>query len=92
MNAERQQVLAKINPVKGREMVSVAQVEQGRAAVLELMQRVMQPDVHYGVIRGCGDKPTLLQPGAQALAQWLDSGVLAQALARQLQAEVPHAA
>ena len=31
-------------------------------------------------------------PGAQALAQWLDSGVLAQALARQLQAEVPHAA
>ena len=30
-------------------------------------------------------------PGAQALAQWLDSGVLAQALARQLQAEVPHA-
>lgn len=33
-----------------------------------LMQNVMQPDQHYGVIPGCGSKPTLLQPGAEKIA------------------------
>lgn len=33
-----------------------------------LMKNVMQPDQHYGVIPGCGAKPTLLQPGAEKIA------------------------
>lgn len=35
--------------------------------VQEVMTAVMQDKTHYGTIPGCGDKPTLLQPGAQVL-------------------------
>jgi len=38
------------------------------ALVQEVMSAVMKKDEHYGVIPGCGTKPTLLQPGAQKLA------------------------
>jgi len=37
------------------------------ALIQEVMQKVMKINTHYGVIPGCGDKPTLLQPGAQKL-------------------------
>lgn len=36
--------------------------------VADIMSHIMKPDVHYGKIPGCGDKPTLLKPGAEALA------------------------
>ena len=35
--------------------------------VQEIMRSVMRDGEHYGIISGCGDKPTLLQPGAQKL-------------------------
>lgn len=38
------------------------------ALVQEVMGAVMKDGEHYGKIPGCGDKPTLLQPGAQVLA------------------------
>jgi len=37
------------------------------ALIQDVMQSVMRNGEHYGVIPGCGDKPTLLQPGAQKL-------------------------
>jgi hypothetical protein len=36
--------------------------------VQEAMKSVMKENEHYGKIPGCGNKPTLLQPGAQLLA------------------------
>jgi len=36
--------------------------------VQEVMKAVMQTGTHYGKIPGCGDKPTLLKPGAEKLA------------------------
>jgi hypothetical protein len=36
--------------------------------IQEVMHAVMQKDQHYGVIPGCGNKPTLLKPGAEKLA------------------------
>lgn len=36
--------------------------------VQHVMKGVMKEGEHYGKIPGCGDKPTLLQPGAQVLA------------------------
>lgn len=42
----------------------VAQVRK----VQEVMDAVMKRDFHYGVIPGCGDKPTLFKPGAEKLA------------------------
>lgn len=35
--------------------------------IQEVMQSVMQKDQHYGVVPGCGNKPTLLKPGAEKL-------------------------
>ena len=37
------------------------------ALIQDVMKSVMKKDEHYGVVPGCGDKPTLLQPGAQKL-------------------------
>lgn len=42
----------------------VAQME----AIKGLMSVAMTKGVHYGVIPGCGDKPTLLKPGAEKLS------------------------
>ena len=36
--------------------------------VQQVMKAVMQNGSHYGKIPGCGDKPTLLKPGAEKLA------------------------
>ena len=35
--------------------------------IQEVMRAVMKDEEHYGKIPGCGDKPALLQPGAQKL-------------------------
>lgn len=35
--------------------------------IQNVMAKVMIPDVHYGKVPGCGDKPTLLKPGAEKL-------------------------
>lgn len=36
--------------------------------IQDVLNNIMQKDVHYGVIQGCGDKPTLLKPGAEKIA------------------------
>ncbi len=43
---------------------TVDQVQQ----IQHLMKEVMISNEHFGVIPGCGNKPSLLQPGAQKLA------------------------
>ena len=35
--------------------------------IQEVMKNVMKENVHYGKVPGCGDKPTLLKPGAEKL-------------------------
>lgn len=35
--------------------------------IQEVMKEVMKPDVHYGVVPGTGDKPSLLKAGAEKL-------------------------
>ena len=35
--------------------------------IQRIMKSVMKVDEHFGVIPGCGDKPTLLKPGAEKL-------------------------
>lgn len=49
------------------EMVPVEQIKQQTEQVKTLMATCMDESVHFGKIPGCGDKPTLLQPGAQQL-------------------------
>lgn len=38
------------------------------ALIQQVMSAVMRDKEHYGTIPGCGDKPTLLKPGAEKLA------------------------
>lgn len=38
------------------------------ALIQDMMRAAMQEGEHYGVIPGCGDKPSLLKPGAEKLA------------------------
>lgn len=35
--------------------------------IQDVLQKVMKKDVHYGLVPGCGNKPTLLKPGAEKL-------------------------
>jgi hypothetical protein len=48
--------------------LTVSQLVQQRDLVLSAMSNLMKENQHYGKIPGCGEKPTLLQPGAQTLA------------------------
>lgn len=47
--------------------LSIQQVLDQRKLVMQVMRDAMQDGLHFGKIPGCGDKPTLLQPGAQML-------------------------
>lgn len=49
-------------------IIAPQQVRMQVNAIQELMASVMKDGTHYGKVKGCGDKPSLLQPGAQKLA------------------------
>lgn len=48
--------------------LSIDQLLSQRRLITDAMSKAMKEGDHYGKIPGCGDKPTLLQPGAQLLA------------------------
>lgn len=47
--------------------MSVDSVINQIALIQQVQKKVMKPGEHYGTIPGCGDKPTLLKPGAEKL-------------------------
>lgn len=51
----------------GNGIITVEQIKSQVDQVKTLMANVMTEGVEYGRIPGCGDKPTLLQPGAQMI-------------------------
>lgn len=53
----------------GSAVISITpyQVKQQVQQIQQLMKEVMLDNTHFGKIPGCGDRPTLLQPGAQKL-------------------------
>jgi len=48
--------------------LSAIEVKAQVNRIQQVMQAVMKKDQHYGVITGCGNKPTLLKSGAEKLA------------------------
>lgn len=48
--------------------MAVAELAERNKLVLALMDNVLVPEVHYGKIPGCGNKPSLFLPGAEKLA------------------------
>lgn len=51
-----------------QQSLSVVEVRAQVNLIQEVMKNVMQKDQHYGVIPGCGNKPTLLKAGAEKIA------------------------
>jgi DNA-directed RNA polymerase subunit RPC12/RpoP len=47
--------------------LSVSTIKHQIQVIQEVMKDTMVKDTHYGVIPGCGDKPTLLKAGAEKL-------------------------
>jgi len=47
--------------------LSVNEVKAQINIIQKVLQGVMKRDVHYGAVPGCGDKPTLLKPGAEKI-------------------------
>lgn len=47
--------------------MSAAQIRAQVNLIQEVMQEVMKEGTHFGKVPGCGDKPTLLKPGAEKL-------------------------
>lgn len=54
--------------VREPDQLTAGQVKAQRHLVDDVMKSVMVNGTHYGKIPGCGDKPTLLKPGAEKLA------------------------
>lgn len=54
------------NPVSNFSM-SLQELKQRASMVSQIKSQIMVPNVHFGKIPGCGDKPTLLKNGAEML-------------------------
>jgi len=48
--------------------MNISTIKDRLVAVEQLLRDVMIQSIHFGKIQGCGDKPTLLKPGAEMLA------------------------
>lgn len=48
--------------------LSVETIKHQIQVIQEVMRGAMVEGTHYGVVPGCGDKPTLLKPGAEKLS------------------------
>lgn len=43
------------------------EIQANARLIQEVMKAVMKDGIHYGKVPGCGDKPTLLKPGAEKI-------------------------
>jgi hypothetical protein len=59
--------LQKFDEVTTLEAMNTDSVKEQVQLIQHVMKAVMKPGIHYGTIPGCGDKPTLLKPGAEKL-------------------------
>lgn len=57
-----------VRPVQRPGEMTVQAIVERKRKVRDVLDQVMVADTHYGKIPGCGDKPTLLKPGAEVLA------------------------
>lgn len=60
------QVIPTENKLSGR--LTASEIRADVNLIQEVMNAVMKQNVHYGTVPGCGDKPTLLKPGAEKIA------------------------
>jgi hypothetical protein len=56
-----------MNEVVKHENLSAVQVKENVNLIQDVLNNVMIKDTHYGSVPGCGNKPTLLKPGAEKI-------------------------
>lgn len=54
-------------PANNNFSMSLQELKQRASMVSQIKSQIMVPNVHFGKIPGCGDKPTLLKNGAEML-------------------------
>jgi hypothetical protein len=54
---------------------SAVEMQQQVQAIQQVMKAVMKSGSHYGTVPGCGDKPTLLKPGAEKIMMTFRIGI-----------------
>jgi len=64
-------------------VMDIEQALQRHDVIVQAMKRLMKDGVDYGKIPGCGDKPALLQPGADKLCNLFGLTVRYQFLAKE---------
>jgi len=63
------------NVIVERPTLTAPEVKAGIDLILQVMKSVMKNGVDYGVVPGCGDKPTLLKPGSEKILATFKIGV-----------------
>lgn len=53
--------------IKERASLTVHEMRNHIGVIHEMIKETMKDGVHYGLIPGCGDKPTLFKPGAEKI-------------------------
>jgi len=50
-----------------QKFLTAQEVQAAANLIQQVMKAVMKENIHYGKVQGCGDKPTLLKPGAEKI-------------------------
>lgn len=56
-----------IEVIKEQKTLTVHEMRNQIGVIHQMLKEVMTDGVHFGVIPGCGDKPTLFKPGAEKI-------------------------
>ena len=52
---------------KQQTLLTISQLKERASLVKQALKEVMETNVHYGIVPGCGNKPTLLKAGTEKL-------------------------
>ena len=56
-----------VEVVNQNKYLTAQEIQANARLIQDVMKAVMKDGVHYGKVPGCGDKPTLLKPGAEKI-------------------------
>lgn len=67
MENDKNEVIVYADKMSTPEPMALGDIRKNTALVKQLVREVLVTDVDFGVIPGCGDKPSLFKPGAEKI-------------------------
>jgi len=64
---EQKDIVVCADKMNSSDPLSYEDIRQNTILIKNMLEKVMRRDVDYGVIPGCGNKPSLLKPGAEKI-------------------------